>query len=497
MRIVALFIGLFVGLLPHNSAAQASAARAAIPKWLDGVACVAVSSRDQLSTIAGPTGPRQCERACRNRFGMNSGTMCYWKSDLVFPSDGGGTSNASASGRDIPKWLNGVACVVSSNGRLSTISGPQGPRQCERACRRDFADRSAMCYWKANLVHTANGTTAAVMSGHGSVPKWLDGVACVTTSDNGLDTIPGPRGPRQCARACARNPDNLNACHWKTKLVWSRDDAGQDTTPDGVRTTTGTNYELAWRDEFNSLQLSTNRTTNSWLDHFGQFNVRHLAGNNDEGVKLSDGYRLPNGQTVSQWLAASGRWGRGPHFLHHIRNGTLTMRTYPAHRRSDVWGFPYLGSMISGQNLHSQTYGYWEIRLRMRNLPKGHHMAFWLLPDDASWPPEVDMAEFVAQTPNTLYTNLHITGGGDFFRQHRLANGSDRWIKVGFEWTPAEMIWTVDGQVVNRQRNRVNGKRMYFLASWEIGGNWPGNPDGTTSWPGEAEIDYVRIYRRQ
>ena len=27
-----------------------------------------------------------------------------------------------------------------------------------------------------------------------------------------------------------------------------------------------------------------------------------------------------------------------------------------------------------------------------------------------------------------------------------------------------------------------------------VGGQWPGNPDGTTTFPQEMRVDYVRVY---
>ena len=40
-----------------------------------------------------------------------------------------------------------------------------------------------------------------------------------------------------------------------------------------------------------------------------------------------------------------------------------------------------------------------------------------------------------------------------------------------------------------------SGQDMYVLVSPEIGGDWPGSPDGSTVWPMELELDYVRAYR--
>jgi hypothetical protein len=58
------------------------------------------------------------------------------------------------------------------------------------------------------------------------------------------------------------------------------------------------------------------------------------------------------------------------------------------------------------------------------------------------------------------------------------------------------MRWTVDGKTVREHENLYGDVRLYFLVSWEIGGKWPGMPTGNTPWPGEVEIDYVRLYEK-
>ena len=36
---------------------------------------------------------------------------------------------------------------------------------------------------------------------------------------------------------------------------------------------------------------------------------------------------------------------------------------------------------------------------------------------------------------------------------------------------------------------------FHLLLNLAVGGNWPGNPDGTTVFPQEYVIDYVRVYQ--
>ena len=42
----------------------------------------------------------------------------------------------------------------------------------------------------------------------------------------------------------------------------------------------------------------------------------------------------------------------------------------------------------------------------------------------------------------------------------------------------------------------VHGKPMFMLLNLAVGGNWPGNPDASTVFPQNLQVDWVRVYRR-
>jgi len=37
---------------------------------------------------------------------------------------------------------------------------------------------------------------------------------------------------------------------------------------------------------------------------------------------------------------------------------------------------------------------------------------------------------------------------------------------------------------------------FFFIFNIAVGGNWPGNPDETTVFPQEMEIDYIRVFQQ-
>jgi beta-glucanase (GH16 family) len=153
--------------------------------------------------------------------------------------------------------------------------------------------------------------------------------------------------------------------------------------------------------------------------------------------------------------------------------------------------------MISADLMPGQCYGYWEIRARINAIGKGQHLAFWLLPDDASWPPEFDILEVVGTNSTQFTANITTNGTPPpmTFYQKPVSRANGFYV-FGFEWTPSTMRWTVDGSVVREHSNLIADKSLYMLISWEVGSAWPGSPDGTSPWPAEVEIDYVRVYAK-
>lgn len=256
-------------------------------------------------------------------------------------------------------------------------------------------------------------------------------------------------------------------------------------------------YRFVWEDEFNDLALDRGPP---WSSYFRIYNVRHLKGNEDEGIKLHDDMVLLNGTTAATALRQDGRWGNLNRFLHDPSQGTLKLRAFPlsADMRPRFWGFPYVASMISADLAPGQVYGYWEIRARINAIGAGHHLAFWLLPDDGSWPPEVDIFEVVGPKPTEFTANLHLPAGQEkpamtFYPEPPTPDGFHTF---GFEWTPTTMRWLIDGKIIRSHANYLPNKPLHPLISWEIGSRWPGDPNETTPWPAEAEIDYIRVYKK-
>jgi len=261
-------------------------------------------------------------------------------------------------------------------------------------------------------------------------------------------------------------------------------------------------YRLMFGDDFTSLSIAANQGDKArWSSMFTRWNTRTLAGNGDQGVKAADGTILPSGRTAGEALRASGQWGNRQNFLAEASNSTLKLRAFPLPNglRQEFWGFPYAASMISADQAPGLRHGYWEFKARINAIGKGQHLAFWLLPDDGSWPPEVDVLEVVGTNRRQFTANAHAAAetGSTPMTFYTEPPSTDGFHVYGFEWTPSTMRWTVDGQVVREQASCIGDKPLHVLISWEIGSRWPGEPDSSTTWPAEVEIDYVRAYARK
>lgn len=181
---------------------------------------------------------------------------------------------------------------------------------------------------------------------------------------------------------------------------------------------------------------------------------------------------------------------------YEVKNGNLRLR---AERRS-MGGMPYTSGMVSSFGSFSQTYGLFEIRARF---PKGKGMwpAFWLLPATGKWPPEIDVLEILGHEPGKVYMTTHWRNAeGKHQGKGFSYTGPDfsaDFHTFAVEWKQGECIWYVDGVERARSTEGVPAEPMYVIANLAVGGDWPGNPDATTPFPGFMDVDYIRVYKRK
>jgi beta-glucanase (GH16 family) len=249
---------------------------------------------------------------------------------------------------------------------------------------------------------------------------------------------------------------------------------------------------LTFADEFNSFDRWRDGK-GAWRTTFrdgradDEYDVRTLRSNKE--LEL---YADPEMRAHGAAPGAGKSLGLNPF---HAGGGMLTITAdrAPGDLAPQLGGFRYTSGLISTQPSFSQTYGYFEMRAK---LPRGKGVwpAFWLLPLDLSWPPEIDIMESVGD-PSRYYVTAHSTvGPKDSGTEVPIA--PDTFHVFAVSWDRDKLIWFVDGREVKRLPTPPDlNKPMYILANLALGGDWAGAPDASTPFPAHYVIDYVRAYR--
>ena len=148
----------------------------------------------------------------------------------------------------------------------------------------------------------------------------------------------------------------------------------------------------------------------------------------------------------------------------------------------------------------SFTYGYVEVRAKLPS-GKGLWPAIWLLPSSHESLPEIDMAELLGDTPELLRLHYHYKSSGKSESAGKTVTQSDLsldWHVYGMDWEKGAIVWYLDDVEQWRYTDQatISGEPMYLLLNLAVGGDWPGPPDDSTSFPAAMLVDYVRVWTR-
>ena len=152
--------------------------------------------------------------------------------------------------------------------------------------------------------------------------------------------------------------------------------------------------------------------------------------------------------------------------------------------------------MLTTYKSFAQTYGYFEVRADMPE-SKGAWPAFWLLPADGSWPPELDVIEMIGQDPKKLIQTAHSasTGTHTVVDASRFAADTAGFHTYGVLWTPEKLIWYFDQvEVASAATPADMHKPMYMLVNLAIG-DIAGSPSDGLSTAVDMKIDYIHAFQ--
>ena len=259
--------------------------------------------------------------------------------------------------------------------------------------------------------------------------------------------------------------------------------SGSSSTTEVFITTTGfaspTSYPgmtLIWQDEFDGKSLDLS----SWTHETGK-------GDNGWGNNELQHYRSQNTSVEREHLIITAK-------------------------EESFSGSEYTSLRIITENKKQFRYGRIDIRAVM---PKGQGLwpALWMLGSNfrtVGWPAcgEIDIMEMIGGQgrEKTVHGTVHWQQDGNraqFGGEYSLAAGtlSDQFHVYSIEWDAGSIRWFIDNKqyhVIDTTPEQLDEfRRSFFLIfNVAVGGDWPGSPNDSTSFPQHMIVDYVRVFQK-
>ncbi|MBN2532738.1 MAG: family 16 glycosylhydrolase [Spirochaetales bacterium] len=187
----------------------------------------------------------------------------------------------------------------------------------------------------------------------------------------------------------------------------------------------------------------------------------------------------------------------------YISNGQLVIEA----KQENYGGCNYTSARMKTQGKKSWCYGRIEARIK---LPMGQGIwpAFWMLGDNitsVNWPAcgEIDIMEHI-NNETQVHGTIHWDSDGYVnYGNSTSVNAADYHV-YSIEWDSSAIKWFVDGNQYSEANilNNINSthefhNNFFILLNCAVGGNWPGSPDSSTTFPGYMYVDYVRVWQQQ
>ncbi len=232
----------------------------------------------------------------------------------------------------------------------------------------------------------------------------------------------------------------------------------------------------------------------------------------------ADEFTQPNGTSPDsgKWNydigTGSGGWGNNELQYYTARTNNVRIENDQLvieAKAENYMGSSYTSARLLTQGKWSWTYGRMEARIKVPRT-QGIWPAFWMLGTNipsVGWPQcgEIDIMEHIGREPKIVYGTVHgpgYSGSGGVGGSYTFGpDVADDFRVFAVEWSTNVIRWYVDGinyftvTPANIGGNTwVFNQPQFFLLNVAVGGNWPGNPDGTTILPQKMLVDYVRVY---
>jgi hypothetical protein len=232
-------------------------------------------------------------------------------------------------------------------------------------------------------------------------------------------------------------------------------------------------YNLVWQDEFNGTSVDpahwTFETGGEWFNNELQY------------------YRSENAS---------------------VAEGVLTIEA----RKENFGGRNYTSARMITQNKKTFKYGRVDIRAL---LPEGQGIwpALWTLGNNigsVGWPQcgEIDIMEMIGGSgrEKTVHSTLHWhdgNGHASYGLSYTTSgkNFHEKYHVFSIIWDENQIRSFVDNQqyfIIDITPAALSEfhHEHFFIFNVAVGGIWPGNPDGTTKFPQQMKVDYIRVFQQ-
>lgn len=219
---------------------------------------------------------------------------------------------------------------------------------------------------------------------------------------------------------------------------------------------------------------------------------------------------------LDDWTFEIGAGGWGNNELQYYReentflsSGKLIIEA----RKENFSASNYTSSRLITKGKKEFRFGRIDIRAA---LPEGQGIwpALWMLGGNIStvnWPAcgEIDIMELVGHQPNRVHGTAHYGANtsahqyiGNSIALPGTAKFKDEFHVFSILWEQDKITWMMDDVVffsidpatVSPAAYPFN-QDFFFIFNVAVGGQWPGNPDGSTNFPQRMIVDYVRVFQ--
>jgi beta-glucanase (GH16 family) len=196
----------------------------------------------------------------------------------------------------------------------------------------------------------------------------------------------------------------------------------------------------------------------------------------------------------------------------YLDNGKLIIQA----KKESFSGKEYTSSRILTKGKREFTFGRIDIRAKLP-VAKGLWPALWMLGkkiDQVNWPScgEIDIMELVGLNANKVYGTLHWASASS--STTRVQYGTNYTLPTGTfadKFHVFTTIWSADNVEIlvddisyyKFDKTKVGSapypfnEPFFLIFNVAVGGDWPGSPDASTTFPQQMVVDYVRVFKKQ